>query len=274
MEKQTIPSSPARPTMADFNEPYEFIREMIAYLKASDAQFSILSATRSLRKISPTLVSLILKGQRQLTLDRVDEFSKLLKLSAPEKAYFRKWIGHRHLSKPEVFTKPTLSKNRKEVSTHILSDWIHVYVKDCFEIPSVQKDPSLVFRQLANLASPARIEKSIRFLLKEGHLRKTLSGEIVTETPLTVTDPQVPSSKIRQFHKGALSIAKAALDTHPANERYANTMILSMDAEKYQELVSVIQEFAEKLKDFAAQSSGPQLYQVIVNLSPTGGKFE
>lgn len=272
MEKQESTIS-NRPLIANFSDPVDFIQAMIGFQKQNDRQFSILKGCKQLRKVSPTLVTLILKRKRQLTFERVDEFAKLLKLNTQERIYLKGWIEQRTSKNTDAFA-PAPEKARKEVSPHILSDWINVYVKDCFEIPSVQADPQLVFRLLAHLANPKRIEKSIQFLMREGHLRKTLQGHIVTEVPLTVMDPQIPSQKIRNFHKGALQIAKLALDSHPAHERYANTLILSMTDEKYQELVQVIQEFAEKLKDFATDSNGPRLYQVLVNLSPTGGKFE
>lgn len=272
MQKQTT-APYSRPHIADFESPREFVAAMIGYHKKTDPRFSILSATRGLRKVSPTLVTLILKGQRQLTLERADEFAKFLKLSAAEKSYLKVWLEQKDPNSTN-HKKPETKNNRKEVSSHILSDWINVYVKDAFEIPAIQASPELLFRQLANLGSPKRIEKSLQFLLREGHLRKTLEGKIVPDTPLTVTDPQIPSQKIRNFHKGALGLAKSALDSHPAHERYANTLILTMDPEKYQELVQMIQEFAERLKDFAAHTSGSRLYQVLVNLSPTGGKFE
>ncbi len=139
-------------------------------------------------------------------------------------------------------------------------------------MPEIQNDPSLVYKQLAHLGTPHRLEKSIQFLLSEGHLRRTLDGRIVTDTPLTITDPQISSQKIRQFHKGALSVAKMALDSHPITERYANTFILSVDETQYQEMIQLIQDFAEKMKDFASQSHGDRLYQLIINASPTGGK--
>lgn len=261
-----------RPIISDFENLRDFYKALIQYRKDTEPRFSILQATKGLRKVSPTLVSLILQGKRQLTLDRLDEFAKLLKLTTLEKNFVRNSIEQKTYVPQTLIQKA--QKSRKEVSTHILSDWINVYVKDCFEIPSVQSKPELVFEQLAHLASPSRIQKSIQFLLREGHLRKTLEGHIVTETPLTVTDPQVPSQKIRNFHKGALSIAKAAIDNHSPSERYANTLILSMNEEKYQEMVQMIQDFAERLKDFASESQGPRLYQVLVNLSPTGGKFQ
>lgn len=262
-----------RPVLADFDDPIAFLQAMVTYLKHSDKSFTITKATLSLRKVSPTLVTLVLQKKRQLTLDRVDEFGKLFKLTVAEKSYLRAWLEKKAGNEGDTSPSPQVQKTRKDVSPHILKDWINVYVKDCFQIPEIQKQPDLVYRQLANLAQPERIARSVQFLLREGHLRKTLEGKIVTETPLTVTDPQISNDKIRKFHAGALNLAKAALEGHPSTERYANTFIMPMNEEQYHELIQLIQEFAEKMKDFASQTQGHRLYQLIVNVSPTGGKI-
>ena len=271
MELQN-PQLTQRPVLANFDDPIAFLQAMASFLKDSDKSFTIAKATLNLRKVSPTLVTLVLQKKRQLTLDRVDEFAKLFRLTVPEKIYLRSWLEKRSNSEDGAELRPQFQKARKEVSPHILKDWINVYVKDCFQIPEVQTHPELVYRQLANIAQPERIERALQFLLREGHLRKTLNGKIVTETPLTVTEPQVSSDKVRKFHAGALNLAKAALESHPSTERYANTFIMPMNEEQYHELIQLIQEFAEKMKDFASQTQGNRLYQLIVNVSPTGGK--
>ena len=53
-------------------------------------------------------------------------------------------------------------------------------------------------------------------------------------------------------------------------------MIIDLNEESLKELYEIIAEFAEKLKEFDARkkSSGNRLYQLIVNLSPVGGKLE
>jgi uncharacterized protein (TIGR02147 family) len=276
METEMNKALPKRPLISDFQDPVDFMRAMIEFRKKTDKLFSVHTATASLRKVSPALVSLILKKQRKITLERVDEFAKLLQLNATEKIYFRNWIerSDRGFSEP---LKPEAShRQRKDVGTHILSDWINVYVKDCFQLAKVQSHPELVHQYLASYANPKRIEKSIDFLLKEGHLRRTMDGKVVVETNLAVANPQVPSKKIRQFHKGALGVAKAALDLFPASERMANTLVIPLNDKSYLELLELIREFSEKLQDFAAQNQEPgeRLYQLIVNLSPTGGKVE
>lgn len=113
--------------------------------------------------------------------------------------------------------------------------------------------------------------KSVEFLLKHGFLRRALDGVIVVETPLHTVDVKVPSQKVREFHKNAMKIAMRALTLFDPSQRYANTMVLALDREKYGELTQLIAEFSEKVKILAEKPSSKEgLFQLIVNLSPTG----
>src|SRR4051812_15896031 len=78
-----------RPEIDRYNDPRTYLRDMIRFRKATERSFSVLKACRDLRRVSPTLVSLLVKGQRQITLDRVEELSRLLGLSPNEKQYFK-----------------------------------------------------------------------------------------------------------------------------------------------------------------------------------------
>lgn len=268
-----------RPSIHNYETPADFVRDMIRFRKSTEEGFSVYQSVKKLRKISPALVSLVIQGKRNLTLDRVEEFSRLLNLNVSERIFFRKWIGQ--LEDKDFLegsaTDSVVNGSRKEVGVGLLSDWINVYVKDLFNLPAVQKDPALAEKQLMSVVPPKRIAKAVQFLLREGYLRKTMDGQVVLETNLATSEPKVPSRKIRQFHKGALSLAKAALDLYPPDQRLANTLIVALDQSRHEELNGLIQEFAEKLKDFAArQPDGncDRLYQLIINLSPVGGKLE
>lgn len=267
-----------RPSITHYEAPADYVRDMIHYRKATEHGFSISQSTKKLRKISPALVSLVVSKKRSLTLDRVDEFSKLMNLNPGEKTIFKNWVGQLD-GKTFVSTKAVseaAAENKKSVGLGLLNDWINVYVKDLLQIPEIQKNPSLIEKQLRSVATPQRIAKAIDYLLHEGYLRKTLDGSIVLESRLAMAEPSVPSKKIRLLHKGALDLAKMALDLFPPEERLANTMTIPLDAASYQELLEITADYTEKLKDFAAKNkdSGDRLYQIIVNLSPVGGKIE
>jgi len=264
-----------RPLMSDFADPRDFLKAMIDYRKRTERNFSVLTAAPKLRKISSALVSLVIQKKRKITFDRADEFAKLMGLSAAEKIYFRNWLKLEEKpieEKQAIFE--TQQKNKKEFALSLLNDWLNVYVKDAFRIPALQKDPTLIYKELSTIASVARIDKAMQFLLREGYLRKTLEGRIVVETSLVTQETPPPGAKIRSFHKAALGIARQNIDLFSASERFANTMVLDLTPERYQELVAMIQEFSRELQNFASveDQNGERLYQVLVHLTPTGGR--
>lgn len=264
-----------RPQIESFEDPVAFVEAMLAFRKRTERGFSILRATSQLRRVSPALVSLVIARKRALTPDRADEFAKLLALTAAEKHYFKSWVGGATAA-PVVAAPLKKSGDRKEVTTHILKDWLNIYVKDLFQFNEVQRSPELAEKMLLHIASPKRVRTSIEFLMREGHLRRTLDGRVVLDTPLAVADPKVPSQKIRAFHKAALGIAAKAIDRVAPTERMANTLIVPLNEKSYRELLDLIEEFGEKLKDFANahHDDGETLYQLIVNASPVGGKLK
>jgi uncharacterized protein (TIGR02147 family) len=274
-----------RPIISKYQEPVGYLRDMLAYRKQTEPGFTVASATRALRRVSPALVSLVLKKKRTLTVDRAEEFARLMNLNTAEKFFFRNWIGRSDVRSPaEAVPQSTHAGHNvhhAEAQSHrreptLLDDWINAYVKDFFQIRQIQKNPQLLHRQLMHIATPKRIERALRFLQREGYLRRTLDGRLVQDDKTPVSNTPVPAKKIRDFHKGALMLAKRAIDVFASGERLANTMTITLDQEGYAELMHLIQEFGEKLRDFATHraGSGDRLYQLIINVSPVGGKIE
>lgn len=268
-----------KPVLSEFPDPADFVAAMLSYLKETEEGYSVLSATKNLRHLSPSLVSLVIKKKRKLSLDRLDDFAKLLRLDAVEKMHLKKILlqkenGGDSLPEKSRHLRNTDSVQRKEASVHLLNDWINPYVKDCFHFASFQSRPDLVVNHLSMLASPQRINRAIDFLLKQGHLRCLIDGRIVVETHLTITESPLPNKKIRNFHRHALRHAEKSLELFSIHERLANTLLMPLDEERYQDLLNLISDFNEKAMKIADQEISPEsrLYQLIINLSPVGGK--
>ncbi len=277
MQDNSVETNIQRPVIDDFKDPVDFVKAMIEFRKKSDRSFSVMKATSELRKVSSALVSLVIQRKRKITYDRADEFAKLMNLTSAEKIYFKNWLENE--SQPEMqkqLQSDSKKRNKKEIAISLLNDWLNVYVKDCFMLEIVQKNPHLVYKELGAIASKKRIDKSLKFLLREGYLRKTIDGRIVVESILATNESPAPSQKVRAFHKAALGIAKQNMDLFAAHERFANTLVLELTPARYQELTEMIREFSKVLQDFASVDCdrGDRLYQLLINLSPTGGRVE
>ncbi|MCB0422993.1 MAG: hypothetical protein KDD61_18475, partial [Bdellovibrionales bacterium] len=125
----------SRPSPSQYSSPKDYLLAMIQYRKETEAAFSVVRAAKNLRRVSPALISLIRKGDRRITLDRANELAQLANFNSTERAYFINWIKGQEQGEPEEIKSSRESRigRRKVVSTHLLSDWINVYVKDLFQ---------------------------------------------------------------------------------------------------------------------------------------------
>lgn len=264
-----------RPSISQYSDPVEIMGKMLAYRRKNQSSFSVMKESQNIYRLSPTLITLILQKKRKITLDRVDGIAKLIGLTSAEKAYFRSLVLKESGGFESGLIDHPSVQRRKDVSHHILSDWLHPYVKDCFHISAFQKNPDMIYQYLGAVASVARIKRSYQFLLKEGHLRKNELGRTVVESNLTVTESPIPSKSIRRFHKAALKIAQQALELHSPNERFANSLLLNLSTKRYLQLLQIMNEFAETLKNFSEiqDDECERLYQISLNVSPVGGKI-
>lgn len=255
----------------------EFIKTRLAHLKIQRPSFSIRNECQKLRKVSPTLISLIIQGKRKVSLDRVDELAHLLKLAPSEKQAFKNLVES---EVPQAKNSKALReksilkeiKKRNEVSDSILNNFLNLYVKDAFQIKELQEHPELIYKKLAFLADEKSIRKSIHFLLREGYLRKTLDNKIVLDQPLSIKEPKEAHLLVRRFHKKALRLATVGLDLVPTDKRLANTFIVPLDQTTYFEMLDMIRNFTDQLKSFCETRAleGENIYQLTLHLTPTG----
>ena len=268
-------NSPIRPVIFDYRALLPYLQAMIQWRKGSDSSFSIRRETAKLRRCSPALVTQVLKGKRKLTPERVEDFAQLFKLTPEEKNYLEQWVSLSEVSDlMKSIARP--ERKRKEGQNHLLSNWLNVYIKDACRLKGFREDPMTIYRLLGGIASPNQIERSLRFLLHEGFLRRTLDGRIVENDLLVTTTDEIPDKKIKEFHRKALEIAKRGMNLYPVSKRRQSALVLALNESSLEELKQVLKEFYEKLLAFAEQhpKDDEQLYQVIINLCPIGGESD
>lgn len=272
-----------RPIVFEYDDPVEFVRDMVAYRKKTERSFSVLRISKKLRKISPALVSQIVARNRRITLDRAEALAMLCGLKGKEKQYFYYWIerlegfgvqNDKHDDKQS--TKSTPISKRKNAADDLFKDWLNIYVKDAARLAAVKKDQEHLFKVLGGIASFKQIERSLKSLLRNGYLRVDEKGQLVEEVPLFIAGDGKRNEYVRKFHKKSISIAKDGIDQYSTDERYANALVLPLNKKSYQELLELVGEFMEKLKQFSEkhEHDDERLYQIIVNLCPTGGSGE
>src|SRR5438105_3274396 len=81
-----------RPVIFDYAEVHQYVTDMLDWRRRNFPEFSVRKVTKNLVGCSPTLVTQVSKGQRDLTRERIEEFSVVLALSPQEKVYLEQWV--------------------------------------------------------------------------------------------------------------------------------------------------------------------------------------
>lgn len=159
---------------------------------------------------------------------------------------------------------------KRRECNHLLSDWLNVYIRDAAKLKTFEPDPAALSYLLGGIAPLTHMQRSLRFLLREGFLRRTLTGQVVQDEPLVTSTDDLPSAKIRAFHKKALALAARAIAALPADQRRQSAMIMHLNGDSVNELKEILKGFHERLMQFAEDrpDENETLYQVIINLTP------
>jgi uncharacterized protein (TIGR02147 family) len=253
----------------DYGAPALFLSDLLKYRKMQGS-FSLRQRVAKVGGCSQPLVSQILNGKRQLNRDNLLIVAQVLQLTRAEQEHLDQQLSARQQDLRASEKNPPRANHRPQ--NHLLSDWLNPYVKDLIHLKGFRFDAETLFSMLRGLAPPHRLLKSVRFLQNEGFWRVTERGDVVPERAAVTTSNGIPNEKIRRFHKKALEIARAGLETLTPAERKASTVLLSVDDEKLDELKSLIDAFQNRLLEFIEDnpSGKDALVQVIVHMTPVG----
>lgn len=269
-----------RPVIFGFDCVKEYLGAMLKWQRHQDPTFSVRKKSLGLKRCSPALVTKVLKGQRKLTTDRISDFAKLLNLEPSEKTYLERWLqgatddkNGTNAARVDATKSKPISSKRKEGETHLLSSWLHVYVKDAARLQGFHANATALYQLLGGIASIQQIQRSLNFLLREGYLRRTLDHKVVENDVVVTTTDDVPNVKIRQFHKKALEIAKRGIDVFPTHARRQSAIILPVNEDSLEELKKILKESYERIVAFSEEHSqdNQKLVQVIISMTPVGG---
>lgn len=267
-------SALTRPVVFDYGSPVDFLKALLAFYK-STSTFSLRQRTQRAGALSQAMVSQILNGKRQLSRDHIPALVTIFKLTKIEQDFIDKQITRSLVTTAfdDAEKRPTVERTPKN---HLLTNWLHPYVKDLVNLRGFDIEPTHLHRMLNGIASPEKIKRSTDFLLREGFWRRAQDGKIVPDEAAVATTNEIPNESIRTFHKKALDIAQRGITTLPSHRRKSSTVLLSVDKAKLDELRGLIDSFQQQLLDFLEKypTGKDNLVQVSIHMTPVGSNHE
>jgi len=267
---ETVSCQLSRPIVYEYARPVDFLKDLLVYHK-SKGPFSLRERTSHVGRCSQGLVSQILNGKRKLSRDHLDAMGLIFKLTQLEQTYIDRCLSAQNWKSSFQgiqHEKPQVRKTKN----HILSNWLHPYVKDLVNLKGFSLEPETLFFMLQGMASTLRLKKSVDFLFEEGFWRRALDGKVVEEETAVTTTNDIPSEKIRGFHIKALELALKGIKAFSVSERKASTVIIAVDDHNVDELRGLLDSFQTQLLEFIEKhpQGRDRLMQVTMHLTPIG----
>ena len=195
--------------------------------------YSLRAYARDLN-LSPTSLSLILKGKQGLSSFKAKNISDKIGFSEPESQLFCTSVQSCHARSPRARESADVQLRKETFSStelsleyfKIISDWYHFAILELTDTKGFKSEPKWIAKKLgiSTLEATSAIERLLRLELlteEKGKLKQT--------TGYLATPSGIPNRSLKNFHHQLLKKADQAIADQDVKEREVASVILAMD---------------------------------------------
>jgi uncharacterized protein (TIGR02147 family) len=256
-----------------------YLRDVYQSAKAEDKKFSFRYFSKMAGLKSPSSLKRVMDGERNLTDDGIEKFSKALKLTKEEATYFRNLVNlnqEASIDEKQKYAREILRSKafRKahpltEAEYDYYSKWYHIPIRELVGLPDFQEDPAWIAAQVIPEISPQEARKAIETLLKLGLLERNPEGKLTQSNAVVFTPDEVLSSFVAQYHREMAKKAGESIERVKREKREISSMTMGMSEETARKVKEMIQKFRQDIVQLVVQDqAGDTVYQLNFHLFP------
>ncbi len=277
MENQSLTTPLSRPSILDFKDYREFLKEAGLPKSPYNQKNTLMKWAKRLGYRSPSSLTMVLRGQRLPSQEMLDAFEKDFQLSSLEREYFELLIKIEKAEKKNQDPLPLLQKleklslkNRwaalglKEFSS--ISEWYFLAIKQLTSLSDFEENNEWIRKKLRKKVTPSQIQYALETMLELGILKRNTDGQIIHGDHPRTTSNDIPSSAIKKHHAGMIHQSLNALEEQPVEERQFSSLTLKFDKKKVSEAKSVLLKFLQDFNNRFYAENGDSVYQVNLQL--------
>ncbi|MCO5142863.1 MAG: TIGR02147 family protein [Oligoflexia bacterium] len=243
-------------------------------VQRKNPSFSLRSAAKKL-EISPSFLSRLMKGKTKIPLDRIDDFSKLLKLDKiSENLLLEIHLDKKasSLASANLSSKSNTMRKYEELpETHLdlLEKWYYIAILDLSGCESFKLTPKHISNKIGITELEAK--GAIDFLTNKKYLKKEANGSHTKAMPHFRFPTKESLSYIRNYHKQMLRKAFEELDRVEQKDfekRLIAGVSIACNPQKIAEAQTMLNEAMYRIAEFLNDGEKKELYHLMVSLWP------
>lgn len=268
-----------KPNIFDYLDYRSFLCDTFNYKKQKNHHFSYRVFAGKAGFSSPNFLKLVITGQRNLTNESIGKIAKGFNLNKQEREFFENLVFLNQASsydeKDHYYNKMMsingyLKSHKLDKSSYIyFSKWYYPAIREIAGF----KDRNITPEEIAKLLSPSitvkEVEKALKLLQELGLLRKDKDGLWEQPDKIVMTEPEVKSLVIANYHKEMMKMGMEAIELYPSHERDISAVILSVKKGRIKELKERIIAFRKELLKLACEDEeSDQVIQINFQAFP------
>jgi uncharacterized protein (TIGR02147 family) len=268
---------PEKPNLFDFIDYRLWLRDVFAFLKKTSSGFSHRKLAARLSLSSPSFMSEVLKGKKNLSRKLLFRLCKFLNFSEREAQYFellvlfnqaREMEEKNHFFGQMAKFRRSRAKVIHEEQYKFYTKWYYSAVWNFFGVNSKMSNPAAIAREIYPSITATQVRESITLLLKLELLKKTANGYTVTQNHI-VTDNPFKGMAAIPFNQSLLDLGMHALSSVPGKSRQYNVLMFSISENGFKTIKERIRGFQEELREIIERDSGEdRIYTLATQLFP------
>lgn len=259
--------------MLNVESTQDIIKSEYQLRREKNDKYSLRAFAKTL-DVSPTYLSFIFRGQRQLTQSMLHQFGRKLLWSKKKQEYISLLIEFES-AKSDKEKLDLLHELQKYTSRHQLAqplsvdifsliyEWQHSAILAFLTLPKVKKNDATIAQRL-NIPIGLCLESLKR--LKRLNLISTSKNSQWMSLGKDFSVASIPSQSIRCYHKDILRKAMVAIDNQAFEKRDFANFVFTIDPKNISVIKEKIKAFHKDISQYSESGYPVQIYQFSTQL--------
>lgn len=240
----------------------DFLKEVLAEKVRKNPSYS-LRAMASQLDLSPSTLSEVLKGKRNISTERASAVAKRLGFSKEQKEFFCLLVEFEKSKSLERKTDiaemiqaklPRAQFYDLQVdSFRSIADWYHSAIVELTEIKGFKMNADAIAKALG--ISSIEAEAALSRLKRLKLLVEKSNGDVKKASGHWLVESHQPNEALRRFHRQMLEQAIESLESQSPQEKLIRTETLAINPKDLKKVEKLMDEFFERVLAICAHSS-------------------
>ncbi|MEK2690841.1 TIGR02147 family protein [Bdellovibrio sp. GT3] len=241
---------------------------------ANNSNYSKRAMARQL-KISPSMMSAILNGKRNLSPKSALDISKALKFDKKTTEYFVTLVQYEAAMNDDARTfllekiqnlAPRAQTQKLDVDIfNMIAEWYHVPILQMTHTTNNDLSIDSIAKYMG--ISKAMVTKALERLRRLELLKEDENGVLRASKSAVMTSSPIPNQALRHFHTQMLQKASTALEHQGNHEKFVGSETFAFDEKDLAKANEILEECFSKIVRLAAnQKSKRNVYHLGIQL--------